>query len=72
MNKQEVDNYYLARKSRLLKDLDKTMKGIEGALVSHFDVEVAEIVKEDTRKEFEALIPELPYIGGNKNYLTNS
>ena len=72
MKEQMVNNYYTARKSRLLKDFGNAAKAMKKVLVSHYGDEFAEVVAGETRQEFEALIPELPYIGGGKNRLTES
>jgi hypothetical protein len=72
MKKQVVNNYYTARKSKLLKDFSNVAKGMKKVLVSHYGDEFAEVVAGETRQEFEALIPQLPYIGGGKNRLTES
>jgi hypothetical protein len=70
MKKQMVNNYYTARKSKLLKDFSNIAKIMKKVLVSHYDNEFADVVAGETRQEFEALIPQLPYIGGGKNRLT--
>lgn len=70
MKKQMVNNYYTARKSKLLKDFGNVAKVMKKVLVSHYGDEFAEVVAGETRQEFEALIPQLPYIGGGKNRLT--
>ena len=70
MKKQMVSNYYTARKSKLLKDFGNVAKVMKKVLVSHYGDEFTEVVAGETRQEFEALIPQLPYIGGGKNRLT--
>ena len=67
-----ADNYYIVRKSRHLKDFDRTAKHIRRVLVSHYGDDLAHPFLEETRREYEALIPDLPYIGGRKNRLTKS
>ena len=73
MNKQMVENYYTSRKSKLLKDFDKyTRKHVRKALVSHYGDDLTDTIARETRQEYEALIPHLPYIGGKKNPLTTN
>lgn len=61
-----VDDYYTSRKGKLLKDFDKTAKRLGKVMVSYYGDDFANTTIRETRQEFEALIPELPYIGGKK------
>ena len=73
MNKQMVENYYTSRKSKLLKDFDKyRRKHVRKALVSHYGDDLTDTIARETRQEYEALIPQLSYIGGKKNPLTTN
>ena len=65
-------NYYIARRSKLLRDFDKTAKYMKNAVASRYEDDFADTVLRETRREYEALIPELPYIGGKKSPLTKS
>ena len=58
-----ADNYYLSRKSTLLRRFDKATARIYHVLVSHFGKEHAGILTKEVRREYEAIIPQLPYIG---------
>jgi hypothetical protein len=58
-----ADNYYLSRKSTLLRRFDKATARIYHVLVSHFGKEHAGILTKEARREYEAIIPQLPYIG---------
>lgn len=69
MKEQLVDDYYTSRKPHLLKDFDNMIKRVRKVLASYFGDDLADIIIEEARQEFEALIPELPYIGGKKNPL---
>ncbi len=64
--------YYISRTSKLLKGFDKAAKHMRGALATRYGDEFANAVISEARREFEALIPELPYIGGKANSLTKS
>lgn len=68
----EIANYYTSQKSKLLRNFDYAAKSMKKVLVFHYGDELAETVAKDMRQEFEALIPNLPYIGGRKNRLTGS
>jgi hypothetical protein len=57
------DNYYLARKSTLLRRFDKATARVNHVLVSRYGEEHAGILTNEVRREYEAIIPHLPYIG---------
>jgi len=61
-------DFYLSRKKKLLRNFDKTAKCIRGALEARFGDDADMLIKE-IRREYEALIPDLPYIGGYKNLM---
>ena len=63
-----MDNgYYVSRKRKLLKEFDKTLDRIRGLFVSRYG-EDSEAVLHEARQEYEALIPQLPYIGGKQPF----
>jgi hypothetical protein len=63
------DDYYVAQRSRLLRDFDKNEKYSRRILASHCGDDLADTILKETRREYEALIPEIPYVGGNKNIM---
>ena len=64
MENEVVDNYYTSQKSKLLKDFDKMMiKYGRKILVSYYGDDLADTLITEGRQEYEALIPQLPYIG---------
>lgn len=58
-----ADNYYLARKSTLLRRFDKATARVYHVLVSRYGKEQASMLTKEARQEYEAIIPQLPYIG---------
>jgi hypothetical protein len=61
-----MDNdYYVSRKRKLLKEFDKTLDRIRGLFVSRYGKD-SEAMLQEARQEYEALIPQLPYIGGRQ------
>ena len=62
----EIVNYYTSQKSKLLRDFDYAAKSMKKVLVLHYGDELAETVAKDMRQEFEAIIPNLPDIGGSE------
>ena len=67
-----VEDYYTSRKDRLMRDYDKASKVLGRVLTARYGVNFAAAIRKEARQEFEALIPQLPYIGGRKNRHTRS
>ncbi len=57
-------NYYLPKKSKLLKDFDKTADLVEDYLIKRYGKELADRLYSETRQEYEKIIPEIPHIEG--------
>jgi hypothetical protein len=60
-------DYYVSRKRKLLKEFDRTLDRIRGLFVSRYG-EDSEAMLQEARQEYEALIPQLPYIGGRQPF----
>jgi len=60
--------YYLKRKKKYMKDFDRIFKAAHPVLITHFSSEQTPILLAETRKEFENLLPQLPYLGGEKPF----
>jgi hypothetical protein len=59
---------YTNQRTRLLRDFDKSnWKLGRRVLKSHYSGELADTVLKESRREYEALIPMIPDIGGKKN-----
>jgi len=56
--------YYLPKKSKLLKDFDKTANMMEDYLAKCYGEELADKLYRETRQEYEKIIPEIPHIEG--------
>ncbi len=65
------NNYYTSRKSQLLRSFDKIAKRVRKTLVSSYGDHFTDTIAIDSHREYEALIPQLPYIGGKKNPFTD-
>jgi hypothetical protein len=63
-----MDNYYISRAPRLLREFDKAVERVKGVLVSRYGVEATDNLIKGARREYEALIPQLPYIGGKQPF----
>ena len=58
-------NYYLKRKKRLLLEFDLVARSARAVIEAYFG-ENARALTAETRREFENLIPQFPYIGGKQ------
>ena len=72
MSTQGEEDYYVARKPEMLAGFDAAARRWRTVLVSCYGDEFADAVLRAARERFEALIPQLPYIGGDENQLTGS
>jgi hypothetical protein len=61
-------NYYTSHKTRFLKEFDLVAKSARSVLDAYFVGENVNGLLADTRREFESLIPQLPYIGGKQPF----
>jgi hypothetical protein len=63
-------NYYLKRKVQLLDNLDEKIKSWQQILSNRYGDQFTQSLLQAVRERFEELIPEIPYIGGERNHLT--
>lgn len=70
--KEQSTKYYVSRKSKLLRDFDKTADLMQFYLVQRYGEEFADMLYRDARQEYEDLIPEIPHIGGTRARALNS
>ena len=72
MANQEHDNYYASRKAEMLEGFDRAAQRWKVTLSQRYGDGFAEAVLQEARAEFKALVPAIPYIGGDENHLTGS
>ena len=70
MDEQAGKEYYISRKTEILTQFDTHAKVWRPFLTASYDDKFAETVLKDAREQYEALIPEIPYIGGDVNPMT--
>ena len=63
-------DYYLDRREMYWKQLGRFFRSFNKILPQYLDTSAVENIAEGTRKEFEALLSKLPYIGGGENMNT--
>lgn len=56
------NNHYVSHKSKLLKSFDKTASLVRDTVASRYGEDFTDTLYQETRQEFEALIPQMPYI----------
>jgi hypothetical protein len=61
------NDYYVSRKRKLLKEFDRTLERMRGLFGSRYG-EDAEAMLQEAHREYEALIPQLPYVGGRQPF----
>jgi hypothetical protein len=64
--------YYTIRKPELLKAFDAESQCWRPVMAIQYGADCVEILLREAREEFEALLPHIPYIGGDENHLTAS
>lgn len=62
-----MNDYYTAQASRLLWFLDWIMRRLRPYLAAAYGDDLADEIVTASRPEFEAILPELPYVGGYEN-----
>ena len=65
------DDYYTSRKTALLEGFDELRAHTREVLTASHGEDFSAAIDADARQEFESLIPEIPYIGGDDNDLTD-
>ncbi|MEL7655071.1 MAG: L-2-amino-thiazoline-4-carboxylic acid hydrolase [Bacillota bacterium] len=62
--------YYIDKKDELLQNLSDTEKVFENVLADSFSKQEIESISRETTEEFEKLIPQIPYVVGDENQMT--
>ena len=70
MDKQIGKKYYMSRKSEILAMFDDFAQAWKPFIVSRYGHNFANTILREARAELEALIPAIPYIGGDENHMT--
>ena len=60
----QIIGYYSLCKEKLLKDFDRTSLLMKDSLVARYSEEFTSMLQNEVRREYEKLIPEIPYIKG--------
>ncbi len=60
---------YVPRKSRLLKDFDRSLTRVKKVLFARYGEDEATTLMRESRHQYEDLIPQIPYIGDRNPFL---
>ncbi len=63
------ENNYISRKQQLLKSFDRSIARSKRVLVTRYGSEQANSLISECRREYEALIPQIPFIGHKSPFL---
>ncbi len=72
MTRQEHRLYYVGRRADLLAEFEREVQEWRSILVRDHEAAFAGQVLQEARNRFTALIPQIPFVGGDENILTNS
>ena len=61
-------NYYLARRQKLIADFADTLEGVNQFLTPEFGPLRSRMITQQALKNFEARLPSLPDVGGERNW----
>jgi hypothetical protein len=64
------ENHYLAQKKSLMRSFQRAAKWVMPSLVKRYGEDMAMAVVQRASQEYEALLPEIPFIGGKANRWT--
>jgi hypothetical protein len=70
MTTHQEEHYYVSIKPALMEEFEKTESYLKNVLKQYFDQSKIELLLKETRAGYEDLLPQLPYIGGEENVLT--
>ena len=68
----KTKNYYESRKPKMLKDFDKTANLVRESVALSYGADFADALYQDARKEYEALISQIPHIEDRRGAALNS
>ncbi|MHA1239372.1 MAG: L-2-amino-thiazoline-4-carboxylic acid hydrolase [Promethearchaeota archaeon] len=65
-----VEDFYVRKKAKFLRSFDERLVLVKNELSNKFDNQKSEMLINRMKTEFEKILPDIPYIGGQKNPLT--
>jgi hypothetical protein len=71
-NTMTTENWYLKNKPRIMREIRFAIPHYRRFIAQAYGKDMAEAVIAETIQRFEVLLPEIPYIGGSENILTEN
>ncbi|MFC1452157.1 L-2-amino-thiazoline-4-carboxylic acid hydrolase [Verrucomicrobiota bacterium] len=68
----QTAGYYISHKEKLLKGFDATCALVRASLVARYGETLANALENETRQQYEELIPEIPFIKGPRARALNT
>ncbi len=72
MAAEKEKNYYVKKKRMLMRQFDAALTIGKKILIDYFGVDKFNELSTKTREDFEQLLPQIPYVGGKDNHLTDT
>jgi hypothetical protein len=66
----ETDNWYLQHQRRIMREVRLAIPHFRKVVVKAYGKDAGEAIAKETMRRFEALLPDIPFIGGDENRLT--
>jgi hypothetical protein len=67
---KKVENYYIRKKSKFMRSFNELLTVVNEEFCKKFDNKKSEEIISQMKAEFEKILPNIPYIGGQKNPTT--
>lgn len=67
---KKVDDFYVRKKTKFMRSFDERITVVNKELRKKFDDKKSEELISQMKAEFEKILPDIPYIGGQKNPTT--
>jgi hypothetical protein len=68
----QVLGYYSSRNAKLLNDFDETAAMVKDSVVARYGAAFADTLHSEIRREYEMIIPEIPYVKGPRGRALNT
>ena len=72
MTAEKEKNYYIKKKRMLMRQFNAALIIVKNILIDYFGEAKFKEISTKTREDFEQLIPQIPYVGGKDNHLTDT
>lgn len=72
MAAEKEKNYYIKKKRMLMRQFNAALTIVNNILSDYFGEAKFKELSTKTREDFEQLLPQIPYVGGKDNHLTDN